>query len=60
VGRTPSFRNDTAIREGAMWFKRYQDTKFTSGFKSLLTLLELAGANLHDEKIRGMAPGSVG
>jgi hypothetical protein len=30
-----------------------------SGFKSLLTLLELAGGNLHDEKIRGMTPESV-
>jgi hypothetical protein len=30
--------------------KRYQDTKLASGFKSLLTLLELAEGNLHDEK----------
>jgi hypothetical protein len=50
VGCAASFRNDT-VGLGAFWSpKRYQDTKFMSGFKSLLTLLELAGANLHDEK----------
>jgi len=31
-------------------------TKFWSGFKSLLTLLELIGVNLHDEKVRGVTP----
>ena len=39
--------------------KRYHDTEFASGFKSLLTLLELAGASLHDEKITGMTRRSV-
>jgi hypothetical protein len=50
VGCGRSFRNDTVIRNGFCSLKRYQNTKFTAGFKSLLTLLELAGANLHDEK----------
>jgi len=39
--------------------KWYQDTNSMPGFKSLLTLLEFAGANLHDEKIRGMTPEGV-
>jgi hypothetical protein len=47
------FRNDTVIQDGFCSLKRYQNTKFTAGFKSLLTLLELAGANLHDEKTGG-------
>jgi hypothetical protein len=32
------------------------DTYFEPRFKSLLTLLELTGASLHDEKIRGRGP----
>jgi hypothetical protein len=32
------------------WLRRYPSTEFTSRFKSLLTLLELAVANLHHEK----------
>jgi hypothetical protein len=59
VGRAPSFRNDTKGLAGFCALKRYLNTKFTSGFKSLLALLELAGVSLHDEKIRGITPRSV-
>jgi hypothetical protein len=54
VGCAPSFRNDTVIWNAFRPFYRYHNTKITAGFKSLLTLLELAEANLHDEKIGGM------
>src|SRR6202158_5772087 len=36
--------------------QRYENTKFSPRFKSLLTLLELMGASLHDEKITGATP----
>jgi hypothetical protein len=51
VGLRPSFRAIQTV-SGFWSAKRYHGTKFRQGFKSLLTLLELAGVNLHDEKNR--------
>src|ERR1700739_3640757 len=59
VGRNLSFPQRQSHLRASDPHKRYQDTKLVSGFKSLLTLLELVGGNLHDEKIRGMPPRSV-
>ncbi len=39
--------------------KRCLDTEELSRFKSLLTLLEMAGLGLHDARIPGVVPQSV-
>jgi len=39
--------------------KRCLDTEELSRFKSLLTLLEMAGLGLHDARILGVVPQSV-
>jgi hypothetical protein len=50
VGRPPSFRNAADREIGIPCLQRYKITKFDPRFKSLLTLLELSGVSLHDEK----------
>src|SRR5258708_26152814 len=45
-----------AMPQMAECTQRDENTKFSPRFKSLLTLLELMGASLHDEKITGATP----